>query len=99
MIEKEEKKTGVKEKEGFKEVERAGWMPDPVDPDDEDADPSVRPEKVEVPEVAFKPIVRFDFDIEAGHVRSARYQEQEGLQRDARPSSRSGPPSRCKRQP
>ena len=37
-------------------------MPDPVDPDDEDADPSVRPEKVEVPEVAFKPIVRFDFD-------------------------------------
>jgi len=27
MIEKEEKKTGVKEKEGFKEVERAGWMP------------------------------------------------------------------------
>ena len=45
-------------------------MPDPVDPDDEDADPSVRPEKVEVPEVAFKPIVRFDFDIEAGHVRS-----------------------------
>ena len=39
-----------------------GGCPDPVDPDDEDADPSVKPEKVEVPEVAFKPIVRFGFD-------------------------------------
>ena len=67
-------------------------MPDPVDPDDEDADPSVRPEKVEVPEVAFKPIVRFGFDKrdtrEAARLPApsptAPDQEQEGLQRYAR---------------
>ena len=62
LMTEKEKKTGVKEKEGFREEEKADWMPPDADPDDEDAEEGARPEKVDIPEMALKPIVKFDFD-------------------------------------
>ena len=44
------------------DAEDAAAEDDDDDPDDEDAEEGARPEKVDIPEMALKPIVKFDFD-------------------------------------